>query len=1332
MKKLIYTILAAAATLFAVSCARETEKAGLDNGDTVEAQFNLGFAGTLTKAYSDGLSATQLVVGVYDRQLGYLDGLSIAPDNADYKKAFAQLQTTYTARLVKGHGYDIVFLAVAPDNGIYTIDLEKGTFTVNPTGPSNEELRDAFYAVYSIDRVAAAIDQTITLTRPFAQINVISEKQDFEAAVAAKVDFGKSALKINAPSVLNLVDGSVAEFVDYDLTPAPMPVETGDTAAHPNFEPYRSKGDYWLMTDYVLVDPSGNDSEVNFTLYAKDSEEELFSYSIPNVALKQNYRTNIYGSVLTTDGHFTVVIEPEYFGELPAPVDGVVPDIQMYDSTLPSPSTGGLVKVEVGQTINFKAIHPVEGIVPEYSSSIEEVGTITKDGLFTGVADGKTIVTIYFPAVWNGVPTNDPGVVPGSDPGTEPGTGSEPGTDPGTGTDTEPGTDPGTEPGTDPGTTPSPNGEGTLASPFNAQGAYDCAAALATGETSEKDYYIKGKISSIKYTFDVQHGTATFDISADGTTTGTQFTCYSVYYLGNRAWAEGDKQVEVGNEVIVYGKLINYQGTPETASKKACLYSLNGTTAPAGVPAVKGDAAAVNYAARVIQYTVIVGNGAGETGEKGSADNPYTVAEALTVINGLEKGAKTENDVYVKGVITDIKEVNTDQYGNATYSIADSEESTDKIVVYRGYYLDGEKFTATDQIKLKDNVVVCGKLQKYVDKDDVMTPEVAQGNKIYSINGQGGTTPSDPNPPTGDGNYVKVTTAPEDWSGEYLIVYEDGAVAFNGGLTDKLDVAENGISVTISGGTIASSTAVDNATFTIAKMEGGYSVKSHSGIYISGKADTNTIVEGSEAVANTITLTDGNAVIASNSASIMYNSASNQLRFRFYKDGSNQKPVALYKKGDGGTTPSDQPATATISASDVTVEVGKTANINATTNSTAAIKYAVADATIATVDNGVVTGVKVGSTKVTLSVDAVEGKFTAASKEITVTVKEAGSQPAVQTVTVAQFNAAAENVDQKYQLTGTITKLTNSTYGNFTLKDNTGEVIVYGLTATEQEWDKENKKITNDKSFGSLNLKEGDTVTLIGYRIDYNNAPEVAGAYYVSSEAGDAITTITFRADASVQVGKELDIHATCNVSGATITYTTSDASIVTVTSAGVIKGIKAGTATVTASVAAVAGSHTADSKQCTVTVTNEAVTLGEFDSNVTFTAGTSAYVDNGLTVNETAVTTNLKLGTSSKYGDATFSIPAGTKTITFYGVGWKNITASLKFTVGSKTFTQVVAANDGATGNAPYTMTVTTSDKYTITLDSAVSAATEVKVETFEGDPDKGCRAIIFGVQAK
>ena len=94
-------------------------------------------------------------------------------------------------------------------------------------------------------------------------------------------------------------------------------------------------------------------------------------------------------------------------------------------------------------------------------------------------------------------------------------------------------------------------------------------------------------------------------------------------------------------------------------------------------------------------------------------------------------------------------------------------------------------------------------------------------------------------------------------------------------------------------------------------------------------------------------------------------------------------------------TPEKKAETATITAGDVTVEAGKTVKINATTNSTAAITFETADASIATVaSDGTVTGVKAGSTKITLKVAEVKDKFTAAEKQINVSVTAAEVPPA--------------------------------------------------------------------------------------------------------------------------------------------------------------------------------------------------------------------------------------------------------------------------------------------------------------------------------------------------
>ena len=113
---------------------------------------------------------------------------------------------------------------------------------------------------------------------------------------------------------------------------------------------------------------------------------------------------------------------------------------------------------------------------------------------------------------------------------------------------------------------------------------------------------------------------------------------------------------------------------------------------------------------------------------------------------------------------------------------------------------------------------------------------------------------------------------------------------------------------------------------------------------------------------------------------------------------------------------------------------------------------------------------------------------------------EGGSdQPAGETkvVTIAEFNAAAESETQKYQLTGTIGGSINAQYGNFDLTDDTGTVYVYGLTATELAYGTK-----NDQSFGSLNLGDGDKITIIGYRGSYNGKIEVVYAYFKEKLSG--------------------------------------------------------------------------------------------------------------------------------------------------------------------------------------------------------------------------------------
>lgn len=174
------------------------------------------------------------------------------------------------------------------------------------------------------------------------------------------------------------------------------------------------------------------------------------------------------------------------------------------------------------------------------------------------------------------------------------------------------------------GDTPAPSGEakgdGTLNNPFNAVAANNYASALASGAKSDKDVYIKGKISKIANNgeFGTQYGNATFYISDDGTE-GNEFYVFRTLYLGNKKYDNAeDVNIKVGDEVIICGKVMNYMGnTPETSANESYIYSLNGKTE---------------------------GGGGGDTPQgAGTYESPLTVSQAISLGNA--------DAVWVKGYV---------------------------------------------------------------------------------------------------------------------------------------------------------------------------------------------------------------------------------------------------------------------------------------------------------------------------------------------------------------------------------------------------------------------------------------------------------------------------------------------------------------------------------------------------------------------------------------------------------------------------------------------------------------------------------------------------------
>ena len=178
-------------------------------------------------------------------------------------------------------------------------------------------------------------------------------------------------------------------------------------------------------------------------------------------------------------------------------------------------------------------------------------------------------------------------------------------------------------------------------------------------------------------------------------------------------------------------------------------------------------------------------------------------------------------------------------------------------------------------------------------------PEITTDKTFYAVYADAST--SGGGSPTIE--YVKVTSEPADWSGNYLVVYEAGGLAFNG-----LSAKGESDAVTISNNTIAHTTALEKDEVIIASMSGGYSLQMNSSAnnnaskYLYGTSGSNAMNFGDAASANTISISSGDVTITSNTSVLRYNTtASSGLMFRYYKSTSTTFPlIQLFKRIETG------------------------------------------------------------------------------------------------------------------------------------------------------------------------------------------------------------------------------------------------------------------------------------------------------------------------------------------------------------------------------------------------------------------------------------------------
>lgn len=298
MKKSLFSLAAIASMLMLGACSSEepaVEPAGAKSTVAVELQLPDG----LQSRYGEGTTATDLTYAVYEH--GKKEALAVCTGGADAtigKATMSGLKTTITLQLTTGKEYDFVFFAAAP-NSIYSFDKANQTVTANYTGlKANEESLDAFFNTTTY-KVVGNATISAKLYRPFAQLNILTD--DITASTAA--GFAPKDAKVvvkNVANKLNLVTGKIegeAELTyDYNGLAAGKMV-------------IKDKEYDYLAMNYLLVNEKKT-VDVNFAVKSTKNEERAITFN--NVPVQCNFRTNIYGSLLTNALNVNVEIEPEF------------------------------------------------------------------------------------------------------------------------------------------------------------------------------------------------------------------------------------------------------------------------------------------------------------------------------------------------------------------------------------------------------------------------------------------------------------------------------------------------------------------------------------------------------------------------------------------------------------------------------------------------------------------------------------------------------------------------------------------------------------------------------------------------------------------------------------------------------------------------------------------------------------------------------------------------------------------------------------------------------------------------------------------------------------
>lgn len=256
-----------------------------------------------------GNMANTLVYAMYEE-----DQRSGKPLVANFAERQGDGTFKINVTMAKNLKYDLLFLAYNEDEPIFDIEdkaaneIDLNALKLRTDLKANQESYDAF--VGGLDSHGIQDVNTITLSRPFAQVNAVTTLADLEAVKNLTSEVKTSKLVITAPDTYDVFTGKATHKVPLTYAASSI-IENKDATVYPKNEKFNTEY-YYLTLAYVLAgeEPNAPASTHNavFEFYRED-DKCVSKLDIVSLPLQRNYRTNVMGSLLTKSGDYTITID---------------------------------------------------------------------------------------------------------------------------------------------------------------------------------------------------------------------------------------------------------------------------------------------------------------------------------------------------------------------------------------------------------------------------------------------------------------------------------------------------------------------------------------------------------------------------------------------------------------------------------------------------------------------------------------------------------------------------------------------------------------------------------------------------------------------------------------------------------------------------------------------------------------------------------------------------------------------------------------------------------------------------------------------------------------